>query len=61
MIGIPDEQAGELPRAYIVLKNNRNVLQDDIAKFLESKLTLTKLNLVLHKARHVGTLSEDQI
>lgn len=38
VLGVPDEAAGELPRAYVVLKNDRNVKEEDIAKYTESKV-----------------------
>ena len=37
VIGIPDERAGELPRAYIVLKPNTKATEDDIKEFIKSK------------------------
>ena len=35
VIGLPDESAGELPRAYVVLKAGQNVTEQDVAKFVE--------------------------
>lgn len=37
VIGIPDELAGEVPRGYVVLKNDKNVKENDIAKYIESE------------------------
>ena len=31
VVGVPDERAGELPRAYVIRKN-RNILEMDIKK-----------------------------
>jgi len=39
VIGIPDDQAGELPRAYIVKKPGKESVSDDeIAKFVENQV-----------------------
>ena len=38
VIGIPDEIAGELPRAYIVKKNNSSVTDKDLMGFMDSKV-----------------------
>ena len=35
VIGVPDQEAGELPRAYIVLKSNITASAEDICKFVE--------------------------
>ena len=35
VIGLPDEKAGELPRAYVVLKAGQKVTEQDVAKFVE--------------------------
>lgn len=37
VIGIPDELAGEVPRGYVVLKKDKNVKENDIAKYIESE------------------------
>ncbi len=43
VIGVPNEEAGELPKAYVVLKEGqKDVTHDDIAKWLESKVTNSK-------------------
>lgn len=41
VIGIPDERAGELPRAYIVPKNN-SVSAQDINEFLKDQVSAHK-------------------
>ena len=33
VVGVPDDRAGELPRAYVVRKN-RNVLEQDIIDYV---------------------------
>lgn len=38
VIGIPDEFAGELPRAYVVKRPGSTVSQSDIIRFVEGKL-----------------------
>ena len=37
VIGIPDERAGELPRAYCVLKSGMNASEDDVQQFTKGK------------------------
>lgn len=38
VIGVPDDMAGELPRAYVVKKEGVNVSKEDVAQFLDSKV-----------------------
>ena len=38
VIGIPDDKAGELPRAYIVKKSGISVFKDDIINFVDTKV-----------------------
>ena len=38
IIGVPDDYAGELPRAYVVKKPGTLVNEDDIKKFLHPKI-----------------------
>lgn len=38
VIGIPDDVAGELPRAYIVKKNGISVTKEDIMNFVDPKV-----------------------
>jgi 4-coumarate--CoA ligase len=43
VIGVPNEEAGELPKAYVVLKEGqKDVTHDVVAKWLESKVTNSK-------------------
>ena len=44
VIGIPDDEAGELPRAYVVLKPNAAVTDKDIITFVNSEYGLISLN-----------------
>ena len=37
VIAIPDERAGELPRAYVVLKPDQSATEIDISHFVESQ------------------------
>ena len=37
VIGIPDEKVGELPRAYVVLKQGHKVAGKDIIHFVEGE------------------------
>ena len=34
VIGIPDGRAGELPRAYVVLKPDLNISEEDLKKYI---------------------------
>ena len=34
VIGLPDERSGELPRAYVVLKEGKNTSAKDIMKYM---------------------------
>ena len=34
VIGVPDEEAGELPRAYVVKKPGKNVTEKDLQDFV---------------------------
>lgn len=39
VVGVPDEETGELPRAYIVKKNGfENVTETDLQQYVASKL-----------------------
>ena len=38
VIGIPDDMAGELPRAYIVKKGGISVSKEDIGNFVDTKV-----------------------
>ncbi|KAK2183595.1 hypothetical protein NP493_305g00010 [Ridgeia piscesae] len=38
VIGAPDERAGELPRAYVVLKPNLHVSEDELQKFIAERV-----------------------
>lgn len=42
VIGIDDEMAGELPRAWVVLKQTGSMAEEEIAKFVEGKLAFHK-------------------
>ncbi len=35
VIGIPDDRAGEVPRAYVVLKPDAKASQDEIQSFIK--------------------------
>ena len=36
VIGVPDDRAGELPRAYVVLKPDAKASEDDITDYVKS-------------------------
>ena len=35
VVGVPDERAGELPRAFCVLKNGMEASEDDVRRFVK--------------------------
>ena len=35
VVGVPDERAGELPRAFCVLKNGMEASEDDVQRFVK--------------------------
>ncbi|KAF7280307.1 hypothetical protein GWI33_006219 [Rhynchophorus ferrugineus] len=39
VVGVPDDLAGEVPRAYVVTKPGQNLNEEDIQKFVSSKVT----------------------
>lgn len=42
VIGVPDDAAGELPRAYIVKKEGVSVTKEDIVEFMQAKVAAHK-------------------
>ena len=38
VVGVPDQQAGELPRAYVVLKPGERVTEQQIQKYMAGRL-----------------------
>lgn len=42
VIGVPDDAAGELPRAYVVQKPGSSVTKKDIIEFVEAKVAVHK-------------------
>ncbi|XP_005111972.1 4-coumarate--CoA ligase [Aplysia californica] len=42
VIGVADEMAGELPKAFIVKKSGSNVTEEEIKKFVEERVAHTK-------------------
>ena len=37
VVGLPDDEAGELPRAYVVLKAGKSLTEADIVKYVEGR------------------------
>ena len=37
VVGVPDETAGELPRAYVERKPDSNITENDVMQFVTSK------------------------
>ncbi|XP_021344915.1 4-coumarate--CoA ligase 1-like, partial [Mizuhopecten yessoensis] len=42
VIGVPDEVAGELPRAYVVPKPDKPLTQEEVCKFVEENVSAYK-------------------
>ena len=40
MVGIPDDIAGELPKAYVVKRAGSSVTEEEVAKFLHGTRVL---------------------
>jgi 4-coumarate--CoA ligase len=38
VVGVPDDRAGELPKAFIVRKPGSNITAEDVAKYLQPKV-----------------------
>ncbi|XP_066150279.1 uncharacterized protein [Euwallacea fornicatus] len=39
VVGVPDDLAGEVPRAYVVAKPGQNINEEDVQRFINSKVT----------------------
>lgn len=37
VVGVPDVEAGELPRAYVVRKEGRKISEEDVIRYVDSK------------------------
>ena len=37
VIGVPDDEAGELPRAFVVKKPNMEITAEEVKEFVESR------------------------
>lgn len=42
VVGIPDERAGEVPRAYVVRRENSSLKDSDITDFVKSRAAVYK-------------------
>jgi len=42
VIGIPDEEAGELPRAFVVVKPGQTPAAEELMKFVEGRVSVHK-------------------
>jgi len=42
VIGVPDDAAGELPKAYVVLKPGQTAVADEIVEWAAAKVAPTK-------------------
>ncbi|XP_059160345.1 uncharacterized protein LOC131943957 isoform X2 [Physella acuta] len=42
VIGVPDDQAGELPKAFVVRKPGSNLTEKEVARFVEERVSHTK-------------------
>jgi acyl-coenzyme A synthetase/AMP-(fatty) acid ligase len=39
VVGIPDEDSGELPRAYVIKRSNSSLTEEQVAAFVEGILS----------------------
>lgn len=46
VIGIPDVSAGEVPRAYVVLRPEAKISEADVKKFVAEKVKVTLVTVV---------------
>ncbi len=47
VVGVPDERAGELPRAYIVVKPGQNLTETEVKDFIKGKSAVIHLGTLL--------------
>ena len=47
MIGIPDEEAGELPKAFVVRKQGSQVTEQDIVDFVQGQFFILNMQFTL--------------
>ena len=45
VIGIPNEAAGELPKAYVVKRPGSSIKEEDIAQFVDSNFIFPKIQI----------------
>ena len=43
MIGVPDDRAGELPKAFVVKKANHEITEEEIVKYIEERVAPHKI------------------
>ena len=48
VIGVPDDDCGELPKAFIVVKENHHLTEDDVHAYMKGK-TINFNTQVLHR------------
>ena len=46
VVGMPDDRAGELPRAYVVCRPDSAVAPPDILKYVEGKFTEEEIRCI---------------
>ena len=39
VIGVPDERAGEVPKAFVQLRKDKKISEDDIKNFMKGKIS----------------------
>ena len=47
VVGLPDEEAGELPRAYVVKKAGKEVTEEQLVEFVNGKIMLYSTQYIL--------------
>ena len=48
MIGIPDEEAGELPKAFVVRQPGANITAEQIIQYVTGILTISTILFVIY-------------
>lgn len=60
VIGIPDERSGELPRAYVVLKNGREANEQELQEFIKGgfiHVVEVFVNKFVFKSRNISAFA----
>lgn len=53
VIGIPDEEAGELPLAFVVKQPGAKITEEELKKYVAGKEIICNFNFELERVKHV--------